>query len=487
MEMEPTTHLRLSRYTLGPFLRQEFERAGVPVDEEQLAALTAVGRDAVVDPITANEVLSYIGNVMASRISSLWNLTGPSFTVSSDGSGTAEALEVARLLLLDPSIESVLVGAVDLAGSAENLLLTPEVVAEAGLTFGEGSRGRRIGEGAGAIVVTRPGESKSTVYARLESIAIRHAAPVDGALPEADAATLTAAAEAALTAAGVTAADIGYLEAHAGGTAAADRAEISALSRVYPAENASVALGSAKAQIGDAGSAAGMAGLIRSVLSLHHGYLPGTRGWSRPAEELAGDFAASALYVPDASRPWLRAAKNDRRYAAMSFIGGSGAHGHLVLSADTTRGSVAVSDWRRADGPVLLPLAADSLDDLLTLIALHRDLLQEGRDPYELGHAAAANLRGRALRVVLVGKDADELRAQLDLASRDLPGVYAKEGEWATPVGSFFTARPIGPDGKVALVYPGAFNSYPGLGQDFFRAFPGLLDRFEGQTDSRPG
>lgn len=59
----------------------------------------------------------------------------------------------------------------------------------------------------------------------------------------------------------------------------------------------------------------------------------------------------------------------------------------------------------------------------------------------------------------------------------------AEGGEWATPAGSFFTARPIGPDGKVALVYPGAFNSYPGLGQDFFRAFPGLLDRFESQAD----
>ncbi|MCY0935118.1 beta-ketoacyl synthase N-terminal-like domain-containing protein [Streptomyces sp. H34-S4] len=485
MEMEPATHLRLTRYGLGAFLRQEFARAGVPVDEEQLASLTAVGRDAVVDPIVANEVLSYIGNVMASRISSLWNLTGPSFTVSADGSGTAEALGVARLLLLDPSIEAVLVGAVDLAGSAENLLLSPEVVAEAGLTFGENSRGRRIGEGAGAIVVTRPGESapESTVYARLDSIAIRHATPVDGALPEADAATLAAAADAALTAAGVTAGDIGYVEAHAGGTQVQDRAEIAALASVYPAGAASVALGSAKAQIGDAGCAAGMAGLIRSVLSVHNGYLPGTRGWSRPADELAEDFAASGLYVPEASRPWLRTTKDSRRYAAMSFIGGGGAHGHIVLSSDTTRGEVSPTDWRRANGPVLLPLAADSLDELLVLVALHRDLLGEGRDPYELARATARTLAGKALRVVLVGKDSAELLAQLELASRDLPGVYAKGGEWATPVGSFFTAAPIGPDGKVALVYPGAFNSYPGLGQDFFRAFPGLLDRFESQAD----
>ncbi|MEU6862320.1 beta-ketoacyl synthase N-terminal-like domain-containing protein [Streptomyces sp. NPDC046876] len=485
MEMEPTTHLRLTRYRLGQFLREGFERAGVAVDEEQLAALTAVGRDAVVDPIVANEVLSYIGNVMASRISSLWNLTGPSFTVSADGSGTAEALEVARLLLLDPSIEAVLVGAVDLAGSAENLLLTPEVVAGAGLTFGEGGRGRRIGEGAGAVVVTRPGGAAqgATVYARLESLAVRHAAPVDGALPEADRDAFAAAAEAALAAAGVTASDIGYVEAHAGGTEAQDRAEIAALASVYPAGTASVALGSAKAQVGDAGCAAGMAALIRSVLVLHHGYLPGTRGWDRPAADLAGEFEASGLYVPEASRPWLRPRKDSRRYAAVSFLGGSGAHGHLVLSSDTTRGRVSPADWRRAGGPVVLPLAADSLEELLTLVALHRDLIGEGRDPYELARAAARTLHGKALRTVLVGKDAAELVAQLELAARDLPGVHARGGEWATPAGSFSTAAPIGPDGRVALVYPGAFNSYPGLGQDFFRAFPGLLDRFESQAD----
>ncbi|MFC4608174.1 beta-ketoacyl synthase N-terminal-like domain-containing protein [Streptomyces maoxianensis] len=483
MEIEPYTHARLTRYSLGGFLREEFDRAGLELTEEQLAALAAVGRDAVVDPIVANEVLSYIGNVMASRISALWNLTGPSFTVSSDGSGTAEALEIAQLLLLDPSIEAVLVGAVDLAGSAENVLLRPGAVDAAGLTFGEGSRGRRIGEGAGAVVVTRPGESASEVYARVDAVAVRHAVPVDGLLPEADAEPLAAAAGAALAAAGITAADVEYLEAHAGGTDAQDRAELAALARVYPAGAASVALGSAKAQIGDAGCAAAMAGLIRTVLCLHHGYLPGTTGWRRPAGELAEDFAASALYVPEVSRPWLRATRTARRYAAVDFIGSGGAHGHLVLSADRTRGRLTPTDWQRAGGPVLLPIGAESLDELLAAIERHRKLLDGGANPYPLAREAARQLPGDGLRVVLVGKDSTDLRLQLELAARDIPAAHAKGGEWATPAGSYFTARPIGPDGRVALVYPGAFNSYPGLGQDFFRTFPGLLDRFEEQAD----
>ncbi len=482
MEIEPYTHARLTRYGMGTFLRQQLGEYG-PVSEEQLAALTALSRDAVVDPIGVNEVLSYIGNVMASRISSLWNLTGPSFTISADSSGTAEALEVARLLLLDPEIEAVLVGAVDMAGSAERLLLHPDVVAEPGLTFGAGLRGRRIGEGAGAVVVARTGESRAQVYARLESLVIRHAPAVAGVVPEGDATTLAAAAQAALSAAGVGAGDIGYLEAHAGGSTSQDQAELAAMAQVYPAGDASVALGSAKAQVGDVGCAAAMAGLIRTVLCLHHGYLPGVPGWRGPGDDLLPAFTASALYVPEKSRPWLRSAKGANRYAALSFIGGSGAHGHLVLSADATRGRVTPTDWQRAGGPVLLPLAADSFDELRSAIEHHQGKLADGADPYVLARAAAGKLPGKPVRLVLVGDDSADLRLQLEMAARDLPAVYANGGEWVTPAGSFFTSRPIGPEGKVALVYPGAVNSYPGLGQDLFRAFPWLLDRFEDQAD----
>ncbi|WP_371664448.1 beta-ketoacyl synthase N-terminal-like domain-containing protein [Streptomyces sp. NBC_00280] len=485
MEIEPSAHLHLARYGLGDFLRRAYDDAGLELTEEQFAAVAAVAREGVHEPIVANEVLSYIGNIMASRISSLWNLTGPSFTVSSDGAGTAEALQIAQLLLLDESVEAVLVGAVDLAASPENLLLRGEKpVSGAGLSFGEGQRGRRIGEGAGAVVVTRPGAASGErrAYARIDSVAVRHASPVAGVLPEADADTLALAAGDALAAAGIGPADVGYVEAHAGGTPGQDSAELAALALVYPAGSGTVALGSAKAQLGDTQTAAAMAGLLRAVLCLHHAYVPGAPGWRRPAPELADHFAASAFHVPDASRPWLRGAQGVRRYAAVSAIGSDGAHAHVVLSADRTRGDIARSDWRKAGGPVLLPLGAPDVDGLLAEVDRHLTLLDEGADPYRLGRAAAERLPGSALRVVLVGRDAEQLRAQLELAARDLPGAAAKGEEWTTPAGSCFAPRPIGPEGKVALVYPGAFNSYPGLGQDFFRAFPSLLDTFEAEA-----
>ncbi|MFG2936832.1 beta-ketoacyl synthase N-terminal-like domain-containing protein [Streptomyces sp. NPDC048282] len=478
MEIEPSAHLHLARHGIGDFLQRAYADAGLELPGD----LAQAAREAIHRPIVANEVLSYIGNIMAGRISSLWNLTGPSFTVSSDGAGAAEALQIAQLLLLDDTVEAVLVGAVDLAGSPESLLLRGTApVAGAGLTFGEGQRGARIGEGAGAVVVTRPG-ARPAAYARVDSIAVRHSAPVDGRLPEADAEALAEAAGQALAAAGIGPGEVGYVEAHAGGTAVRDAAEVEALARVYPAGSGTVALGSAKAQVGDTAGASALAALLRAVLCLHHGYLPGVPGWRRPAPELAERFAASALHVPDASRPWLRTDHARRRYAAVNVIGSDGAHGHLVLSAGTTRGGVVATDWRRAGAPALLALGAADLDGLLAEVARHAELLREGADPYRLGRAAAERLPGSALRVVLVGKDREQLLQQSELAARSLREAHAGGEEWTTPAGSCFTPRPIGPDGKVALVYPGAFNSYPGLGRDLFRAFPSLLDTFEAEA-----
>ena len=84
---------------------------------------------------------------------------------------------------------------------------------------------------------------------------------------------------------------------------------------------------------------------------------------------------------------------------------------------------------------------------------------------------------------MLVADDQAGLVRQIDQALKDLPGVWSSGGEWSSPSGSCFTARPIGPDSKVTLVFPGAFNSYLGLGRSMFRAFPGLLPRFEAQAE----
>ena len=65
---------------------------------------------------------------------------------------------------------------------------------------------------------------------------------------------------------------------------------------------------------------------------------------------------------------------------------------------------------------------------------------------------------------------------------KGIPVAFEKQSDWQTPLGSFFTPRPLGKDGKVSFVYPGAFNSYPGVGRDLFYLFPNLYDHLSGIT-----
>ncbi len=474
MEMEPSAHGHLARLQLDRLIRDHC--AELP--PERLDALVAAARDGIHGGIEPNAVMSYIGNVMAARVSSLWNLTGPSFTVSADTSGPLRALEVASLLLLDDTVDAVLVGAVDLAGGPENM------VARNG--SGSGSGSGAVGDGAAAVVVTRTDAPAGRVYATVDAIRSRHPVGRGGSLDDLlGTDDVRAAAEDALAAAGVEPSDIGYVEASADGPCD----ELTALGEVYAADRAgrhACAIGSTRTLVGDTQCVAALASVVRAALCLHHGYLP---GWPDPADDLRAALAGSAFYLPGESRPWLPADTGARRHAAVSVIGSAGTVGHVVLSGGPTVGERRPADWERGGGGLLLTVAGDDTADaagLLDALGRYRDALADpATDPRRLAataataaaSAAAAGRAGRRLCAVLVAPDRERLLRELEQAERDLPDVCAQGNEWRTPAGSYFTADPIG-HGRVAFVFPGAFTTYPGIGADLFRAFPGLLSRF---------
>ncbi|MEV0781522.1 beta-ketoacyl synthase N-terminal-like domain-containing protein [Streptomyces sp. NPDC050423] len=464
MEMEPSAHGHGSRYELGRKLTEWCASAGVRPSPEQLAALTRAARNGIHDSIEPNEVLSYIGNIMASRVSSLWNLNGPSFTLSSDSAVGVDALDVARLLLMDPTVEAVLVGAVDLAAGPESTLAR-ELLEPGTVTGGL----RVLGEGAGAVVVTRPESvpEERTVYATVSALAVRHSA---GVAPGVDAELVTAAAEDALTAAGLTPGEVELVE-----TGAADPATLEGLARTWTADRSGgelrTAVSGVHGSIGDSGCASALASVIRAALCLHHGYFP-----VAPAGVDTERLGGSAFFLAADSRPWLRARRDGRRAASVSVTGTSGSHAHVVLTGGQVRGEVAETDWARSGGGLVVPVGADDIAGLLRRLG-------ELRTALDGDWAALAEDRPAPLKAVLVAENTEGLARQIDQALKDLPGVWESGGEWLSPSGSYFTARPLGAEGKVALVFPGAFNSYLGLGHSLFRSFPGLLPRFEAQAE----
>ncbi len=476
MGTEMSLHQFRGRVDLGWQIEHSLAASGIILSDAERAQLTALARDSLHHYPQVNQYTSFIGNVIATRVAAQHDFTGSAFTVSSEGASTLHALELARLLLhRDPTLEAVVLGAVDLTGGLERLhalqQISPLNTGTPSLSIAEGSAGWLPGEGAGAVVLRRlPDVATGRVYACIEGLAsVQHTHP--------DPAALLRAMQQAHAQAGSTPTEIGYIELGGSGNPASDAAEAAALVQGFPRTAAApptTALGSITANIGYTGAAAGIASLIRTALALHERYLPATPGWH--AVQPLADWQQSGLYLADAARPWF-VPQHRRRRAALNLLTPEGTHAHVVLSEapqpQLTRRVLTQL------APVLIPLAVADQTGVLATLDQIEAALQTGESLPQIAYAAYTRWQAQRTlpyTVVLLASTPAELRRELERARSGIPEALASGSEWKTPAGSYFTAQPQGRVGKVAFVYPGAFNAYVGLGQHLFPMFPELYD-----------
>lgn len=472
------TELALHRYRERADMNWKLDAAlndaGLQLSDDQREALRSVVKDSLLSSAQVNHYTSYIGNIAASRVSSLWDFSGPSFTVSAEENSVFKALDMAQMLLAKGEVDAVVVGAVDLAGSFESVLmrnaLNPLHQGKPAAGFDANSTGWLVGEGAGAVVLTRDDALAShEPYAIIDALEI-----VQGdTLGTPYAATIAAAATGALRTAGVSADEVGYVELHASGIQAEDQAEIAGITSIYRsgAGDLTTAAGSAKSRVGHTFAASGMASLINAALAVGQRFIPAVPDWTAP--ELPEQWTGTPFWVATKSRTWF----DEHRVAAVSGLGIDGAAAHVILSS--TPGEAADNGYLRHGSPVLIPVALSGENDLApALDVILRDLAEPG-DLQSVADAAydralaATNVR---YVLALVAKSADALRTEIDRARDGVQNALATGTDWTTPAGSAFSPRPVGQDGHVAFVYPGAFNSYPKMGTDLFHLFPHTLD-----------
>lgn len=153
METELELHQFRGRVNLHSQLAQSLAAQGVELTNDEYLALEAIAMDSVLDAAKLNQYTSFIGNIMASRISSLWDFNGPAFTISAAEQSVNRCIDVAQNLFamgsLQEPLDAVIIAAVDLSGSIENCLLNNANLVSAGLK----TNSFQIGEGAGAIVL----------------------------------------------------------------------------------------------------------------------------------------------------------------------------------------------------------------------------------------------------------------------------------------------------------------------------------------------
>nr|WP_276312944.1 beta-ketoacyl synthase N-terminal-like domain-containing protein [Shewanella zhuhaiensis] len=186
METELELHQFRGRVNLHSQIAQSLEAAGIVLSDDEYRSLEKLAMDAVLPSASLNQYTSYIGNIMASRVASLWDFSGPAFTISAGELSVARAIEVAQNLLASTDsqqankLDAIVIAAVDLSGSAEKVLHHQAALKAMGLA---------PGEGAGALVLkastdTSPGTSSQS-YATLgapefvEADALHHSSLIE--------------------------------------------------------------------------------------------------------------------------------------------------------------------------------------------------------------------------------------------------------------------------------------------------------------------
>ncbi len=271
---------------------------------------------------------------MSTRASYKLNLKGPSVILQTSCSTSLVAVHLACLSLLSFECDTALVGGVTVkVPQREGYFYQPEGLASPDghcRAFDASAQGTIFGSGVGAVVLKRLAEALEdgdTIRAVIKGSAINNDGAVKVSYTAPSVAGQSEVVAAALEMAGVGAETIRYIETHGTGTSLGDPIEVAALTRVFRAETEArqiCALGSVKTNIGHLDAAAGIAGLIKSVLALEHRQLPPSLNFERPNPAI--DFSTSPFYV-NTELSEMAATDAPRRVGVSSFgVGGTNAH-----------------------------------------------------------------------------------------------------------------------------------------------------------------
>ncbi len=446
--------------------------------------------------ITEDTMPGELANIIAGRVANLFDLHGPNFVTDAACASAMAALDAAIEGLGDHEFDAVITGGIDRNMGAATFVKFCKIGALSATgtrPYAEGADGFVMGEGAALFLLKRLADAErdgDRIYAVIRGVAgasdgrgkgITAPNPVGQVL----------AVERAWQAAGLDPASATYIEGHGTSTKVGDVVEHAGLAEVLTAagaEPASVGLGSVKSNIGHLKGAAGAAGILKTVLALHHRELPPSLGFVRPNPDI--DFADSPLRVVDERRPWEPNDAGVRR-AGVSAFGFGGTNFHVVLEdyvpgrLDPRPPARATSAAATAVTPSLTPVAGKA--------PLRGAVLVGGATDAEV----ATRLRALARRAAAGDAPAPTPPAAADLAAPVRVGIdFADADELATKAtkaadaldaGAAPAWRVLGNQGvfvgrgapaKVAFLYTGQGSQYVNMLAELREVEPIVADAF---------
>ncbi|WP_052422985.1 type I polyketide synthase [Nonomuraea candida] len=302
---------------------------------------------------------------LATRIAYKLGLTGPAMAVQTACSSSLVAVHLAIGSLLAGDCAMAVAGGASVPATIPTLRHDPDdIFADDGRCRPFDAHGRgTVRASAVGLVVLRPLaealEDGDHVHAVIRGTAVNNDGRRKMGFHVPSVAGPAEAARTAQLVAGVGADEIGYVEAHGTGSALGDPVEVAGLTKAFRQSTDRTGycrIGSVKANIGHADAAAGIVGLIKTVLCVEHGVLPASLNFTEPNREI--DFASSPFVVNDRTVPWESAGRT--RIAATNVLAFGGTNAHAVV----------------AEAPAALPTTPGRPEHLLVFSARTRPALQ---------------------------------------------------------------------------------------------------------------
>ncbi|MFC9292067.1 type I polyketide synthase, partial [Streptomyces sp. NPDC057052] len=372
--------------------------------------------------------------VLANRISRLLDLRGPSEAVDTACSSALVAIHRAVRAILDGDCDLAIAGGVNATLSpglftafTKSGMLSPDGRCK---TFDAAADGYVRGEGAGAVVLKRLDRAQADgdhIHGVIRATAVNHggrSTSLTAPNPEAQAQVLVLAYRRAALSPDT----VSHIEAHGTGTSLGDPVETEGLKRAFaqlsaeaglpPARRPHIALGAVKTNIGHLEAASGIAGVLKTLLSLKHRQLPATLHLTELNPYLRLD--GTPFYVNDRTAPWDGVddgtGRTVRRAGVSSFgFGGSNAHVVLEEYRDETP-----TPTELPPAATLFPLSAPTaaaLRDYAATLARHLEANPDA-EPARVAWTLQTGRDAHAERVVLAAADRDRLLARLGAVAR---------------------------------------------------------------------
>ena len=459
-----------------------------------------------------------LANVVAGRVSNLLDLQGPNFAMDAAcASSLATLMDACRLLQMR-QVDVMIAGATDRSMDAPTFAKFSAIGALSAThstPFDAGANGFVMGEGAGAFVLKRLSDAiqdGDEIHAVIRGVGGSSDGRGKGITAPSQRGQIQAIAR-AYSQAGYEATTVELIEAHGTSTKVGDATELGTLSLLWDGKPAGehVAVGSIKSQVGHLKAAAGIAGLIKAVMSLHHRTIPPSAGFTTPNPTV--DWKSNPFFVPTQAREWPRPTANPRR-AGVSAFGFGGTNYHVALEgyepdfhaelaqnwdqrwdayaeteSTTSPSSDAISvldssakpsltheEMKAIEGGILLLSATDlsSLHSKLEKIDFAGTHFDD--DPRGLRLSSALNAASseydssEAFRMCIVATSWGEFHKRTELAAKAMSD--PEKWGFLQAQGILLTNDPaLHPKAKVAHMYPGQGSQYVGMTYDLYQRY----------------